>query len=132
MEEIDPHEIARQVVMALVLEPIAEKRGCTTRTYDLKETIKLQHLQAAGINVGRFFYEMADRVKTNKGNQPESYFDLALEALGSSRMNLENGGKLINQGLIAMMSHVVVSGLMTDGDGVAVCRVIPEVLKRSS
>jgi hypothetical protein len=131
MNKPDSHEVARLVVMALVLEPLSEKEGCTTRSVDLKSTIKLQHLQAAGVNAGRYFYEIAERVRV-AGGQPDSYFDVALEALDGSIANLDNSGKLINQGLIAMMSHVVVASLLVAGDGVAVCEQVPEVLKNSS
>jgi len=131
MNNPDSHEVARQVVMALVLEPLAEKGGCTTRLVDLDSSIRLQHLQAAGVNVGRYFYEIAERVQV-AGGQPDSYFDVALEALGGSIANLDNSGKLINQGLIAMMSHVVVASLLVEGDGVAVCEYVPVVLKNSS
>lgn len=131
MNTPDSHEVARLVVLALVLEPLAEKDGCTTRSHDLDSSIRLQHLQAAGCNVGRYFYDIAERVRVSHG-QPESYFDSALEALQASTRNIDNSGKLINQGLIAMMAHVVVASLVVDGDGVAVCASVPKVLKNSS
>lgn len=132
MQKIDPHEITRQITLALVLEPLAEKDGCTTRNLDLDETIRLQHLQAAGINVSRYFYELAKRVKENNGKQPELYFDLAFDAVRDSQKNLQNSGKYINQGLITMFFHVVMASLLTEGDGIDVCKKVPEVLKNSS
>ncbi|MBI2624334.1 hypothetical protein HYW67_02460 [Candidatus Parcubacteria bacterium] len=52
---IDPQEVQRQVVLALVLEPLAEKSGCTTRSRDSSEELRLVDLQGAAVNVGRIF-----------------------------------------------------------------------------
>lgn len=132
MQRPDPHEVARQVTLSLVLEPLSEKSGCTTRTLDLDESIRLQHLQAAGVNVASYFYELAKRIEENNGQQPKVYFDLALDAVKNSQKNLQNYGKYINQGLITMLFHVVTASLLTTGDGIEVCKKVPMVLKNSS
>ena len=131
MKRIDAHEVARQVVVSLVLEPIAEKDGCTTRTIDLDETIRLQHLQVAGVNVGRYFFDLVERINKCDGQPPE-YFDLAWNAVNESQKNLQNTGKYINQGLITIFFHVVLASLLTEGTGVDVCKNVPNILEKSS
>ena len=74
-----------KLLFSLVLEPLSEKSGCTTRTLDLDESIRLQHLQAAGVNVASYFYELAKRIEENNNQQPKVYFDLALDAVKNSQ-----------------------------------------------
>lgn len=128
---IDPHEIERRLVLAMILEPLAEKEGCTTRTRDLHDKIRLQHLQAAGVNTGKYFFQLAERVNEQQG-QPRVYWDLALEALRTSRLNIANTGKFISQGLVAILIDIVLSSILTEGDGIAVCKAVPDILKKSS
>ena len=69
MHTIDPHEIERRAVLALVLEPIVEKEGCTTRSRDIDASLRLIDLQGAGVNVGKYFYELAERVNPDRSSR---------------------------------------------------------------
>lgn len=128
---VNPFEVARQVTLALVLEPLSDKEGCTTRSQDLNENIRLQHLQASAINSSKFFYQLAERVK-EQGGQPKVHWDLALAALKDSSRNIANSKKIINQGLIAVLIELALSGLITEGDGIKICKAVPHILKSSS
>ena len=76
----DPFEVQRRVTLALTLEPPAEKPGCTTRTIDASDDLKLVYFQTAAINAGKYFAELTVRVNKSKGKQPV-FSDLSLSAL---------------------------------------------------
>ena len=126
----NPHDIERQVVFALVFEPIAEKKGCTSISHDLSPMIKVTDLISSGINVGEQFYALAERVNNSAG-QPEVFYDLYLEALKSST-RYRKSQKYINQGLLGVLFPLVVSRLTISGDGEVVCRNIVNILKKTS
>lgn len=127
---IDPHEIERRVILSLILEPLAEKEGCTTRTKDISGDLRLADLQVAAINVGQYFYELALRVKKENG-QPKIFYDLAFEALKGSTKNIKND-KFINFGLVEILFPIVLSQLVYGGRGIAVIKNTLKVLKNSS
>lgn len=127
---IDPQEVQRQVVLALVLEPLAEKAGCTTRNRDINEELRLVDLQGAAVNVGRYFHELARRVQRSKG-QPRVFFDLCFRALTDSAKNLKNK-KFVNLGLLELLFPMVVAKLTARGGETAVWRNYIRVLKQSS
>lgn len=127
---IDPLEVQRQVSLAFVLEPLAEKEGCTTRYKDQNSELSLARLQAAGVSVGPYFYELATRVKKESG-QPKVFYDLFQPALASSALNATSK-KHINYGLLELLFPFVIARLTIDGDGLAVCNRFSEVLKNSS
>lgn len=129
-EHIDPHEIERLSLLALILEPLPEKLGCTTRTVDLDEARKLEFFLASGINIGRYFFELAVRVKNERG-QPDVFFDLALSAARASSKNIALK-KCINLGLIDLLFTIVLSSLLTDREAENVCAEVPIILKNSS
>ncbi len=130
MKPVDPHEIARRVIMALVLEPIAEKKGCTTRSTDISKDLRLVDLQGAGVNVGKYFYELAKRVN-RVGGQPKLFFDLCLGALRNSTNSLSNK-KIINLGLTELLFMVVTSHLAYGGSGKKILQNMRKVLTGSS
>lgn len=77
------------MVLALALEPLAEKKGCTTRTIDLQQNLKLVDFQAAAINTGPYFHALAERIYKSRA-QPKYFYDLCLNAIQGSTHNLEN------------------------------------------
>lgn len=127
---IDPHEVARQVALALLVEPLAEKEGCTTRGRDISDTLRLIDLQTASVNVSRYFYELAERVKEERG-QPRVFYDLLLAALNTSTKNSVNQ-KIINLGLLELLFPIVVARLTTRGSNVAVFKRLKELFWKSS
>src|SRR3989338_954399 len=127
---IEPHEVERRVVLALVLEPVAEKAGCTTRSRDVSKDLRLIDLQGAGVNVGRYFYELAERINRQR-EQPKLYYDLCFEALRNSTRSLGNK-KFVNLGFLELLFMFVVSHLAYGGSGRKVLKNIRKVLLKSS
>lgn len=105
IQKLDPHEVARQASLALVLEPIAEKAGCTTRSIDLSNDLKLIYFLANGVNSNEYFYTLAKRVN-RAGGQPKVFFDLFVPALKNTG-KYNQSTKFINYGLIEIMLLVV-------------------------
>ena len=73
-------DIMHYVILASVLEPIPEKKGCTTRKNDWQDKSKLEYFLISGVNIGRVFYELVERIKENNYKQPDLIYDLAYKA----------------------------------------------------
>src|SRR4051812_35771615 len=101
MKRVNPKIVQRDVVLALVIEPLAEKEGCTTRSHDLHDQLKLVDFQTSAVNVGQYFFELARRVNAS-GGQPKKFYDLCFEALIDSTAGLDNK-KYINWGLLDLL-----------------------------
>ncbi len=130
MKKINPPEVQRIAVLALALEPLAEKKGCTTRTIDLHSNLKLVDFQAAAINAGLYFYTLAERIKKAHG-QPKYFYDLCVRAIEDSTRNLENK-KQINFGLLDLLFPLIISHVVYGGSGATICKNFVKVLKNSS
>ena len=94
----DSLTIMRNVILASILEPIPNKKGCTTRYKDWQEKSKLEYFLIAGVNIGDVFYKLSERIIENNYKQPNLIYDLAYEAQ-LKRLKNRNGGK-INFGII--------------------------------
>src|SRR3989344_429420 len=130
MKIIDSHEVERLAVLSLALEPLAKKNGCTSRGRDLRKDLRLVDFQTAAVNSGKYFYELAERIKRTKG-QPKVFYDLSFQALNNSTKNIKNK-KIISFGLIELLFLIVVSHLVYGGRGVGVIKNIAKVFLHSS
>ena len=104
-ERITPREVRRYVQLATVLEPIAEKEGCTTRSKDLCEFQKLEYFLTAGVNIGDAFEDLIDRIY--KHGFPCQTYDLCYRAQADSKKN-RRGGR-VNQGIIEFLFPLIIS-----------------------
>ncbi|MEK6874377.1 MAG: hypothetical protein AABX52_01355 [Nanoarchaeota archaeon] len=102
---ITPREIRRHVQLACVLEPVAEKEGCTTRSTNLSKYQKLEYFLTAGVNIGDAFEDLAHRIYNN--GFPCQTYDLCYRAQADSKKN-RRGGR-INQGIIEFLFPLVIS-----------------------
>lgn len=122
-------EILRNVVLAGVLEPIPEKPGCTTRSFDLSERAKLDYFLTAAVNIGWDFYDLAERIKENGYKQPKVIFDTAYNAQVNSFKN-RNGSRM-NFGIISPLIPVVTAQLVYGGNGMEALKKTVHVLKQT-
>lgn len=123
-------EVLRNVVLAGVLEPIPEKPGCTTRSFDLNERAKLEYFLTGAVNIGWDFYDLAERIKENNFNQPAVIFDTALSAQEHSFQN--RTGSRINFGIIGPLVPVITSQLVYGEDGLETLKRTSDVLRATS
>lgn len=105
-----PQSIRRNIQLALALEPLSEKPGCTTRSRDCSRHLKLEYFIAGAINVGDAFEEMAIRLQSSRG-QPKIY-DLALKAQLDSKKN--RAGGRVNAGMIEMLAPIIAAQIIYD------------------
>jgi len=108
------HEVARNAVMALALEPLADKPGCTTRRIDSSSGTKLEYFLISAINSHRAFYSLADRI-VREGRQPGCIYDFAYEAQKDSLRN-RGGGKVI-WGEIQLLMPLVAAQVLEHLEG---------------
>lgn len=106
MTELSPGQLQRFVELSLVLEPVADKEGCTTRHVDIPGK-PLGDFLIAAVNVGEIFREYASSLL--EGNQ-EVYSHL-LRALAVS--NDFKRKKYINHGLLVFLFIAVKSRHMS-------------------
>ncbi len=94
-------ELMRKFIIASVLEPVASKKGCTTRYRDIKDSKRLEFFLTAGINSGfpirRFVEYLLQRKEAGERTMLGS-FRFLTEAVVMSKFN-RRGGK-INQGIL--------------------------------
>ncbi len=105
--KLTPEQIQKTVELAFVLEPILDKKDCTTRYVDLPGKPLTDFLVAA-INVGEIFREYAQSIL--KGNT-ETYSHI-LEAMRCS--NDLKSKKYINYGLLVFMFIAIRSRYLSD------------------
>lgn len=84
--------MSRNVVVAMITEPLPEKEGCTTRTVDSSLNAKLEFFIVGGANIMWAFYDLS-YIILDEGELPSSYFLYAYEAQKASVRN-RNGGKI--------------------------------------
>jgi len=127
-----PDETRRQVQLALAMEPLSEKIGCTTREKDCSRNLRLEYFIAGAINVGDAFAELAKRVLASE-KQPLIY-DLSHKAQLDCTKN-RIGGR-INHGIIEMLMPIITAQMLYDRDyklGVEeILEKAIEVMKNSS
>jgi triphosphoribosyl-dephospho-CoA synthetase len=72
-------ELTRAFLLALSIEPLAEKRGCTTRKVDASPGTKLEYFIVSAVNSYPSFTVLINRILDLK-KQPECIFDIAHDA----------------------------------------------------
>lgn len=112
-ERRNPREIRRDVELALALEPLSNKYGCTTRIRNCSRHLKLEYFISAGINSGGTFEDLAKRILDLK-KQPEVIYDLLYMAQLEGMRN-RIGGR-INQGALEMLFPIVASQCIYNSD----------------
>lgn len=123
-------EIMHYVILACILEPIPEKRGCTTRKKDWQEKSKLEYYLISGVNIGRVFYELSERIKNNNYVQPKLIYDLSYKAQKESFKN-RNGGK-INFGIIELLIPIVSAQVIMQKFDINILDDVEKILKRTT
>ncbi len=104
------------VQRALVLEPLADKSGCTTRYEDLPGR-PLESFVTAGLNVGPIFSQFA--AEWLQGRQ-RTLFHYFTQALKTSK----TGGKYVNFGLLEILFPAVAARIECDNPDEVVAKVI--------
>lgn len=118
------------VMLASILEPIPEKNGCTTRLVDYQNKSKLEYFLIAGVNIGKVFYDLAERIKKNNYKQPKCIYDLAYLAQVKS---LENrGGGKINFGIIELLIPIVTAQVIYQNSDLSILDKVEDILKNTS
>lgn len=107
-------DIVRNVILASCLEVIPEKKGCTSKNENYKENSKFEYFLIAGINIGNDISNLIKKVEENDNKQPNTIYDIALDAQKSSIRN-RNGGK-INFGIIELFIPIITSQLVYNSD----------------
>ena len=126
----DSLDIMYYVILASVLEPIPEKKGCTTRKNDWQDKSKLEYFLISGVNIGRVFYELAERIKDNNYKQPDLIYDLACKAQKESLKN-RKGGK-INFGIIELLIPIITTQIIEQRNDINILDKVEEVLKSTT
>lgn len=122
--------IMRNVILASILEPILNKKGCTTRYQDWQSKSKLEYFLISGVNIGELFYKLSERIIKNDLKQPKLIYDLAYEAQMSSFKN-RYGGK-INFGIIELLIPIVTAQIVYQDNDITVLNKVETVLKNTS
>lgn len=123
-------DIMHYVILASVLEPIPEKKGCTTRKYDWQDKSKLEYFLISGINIGHVFYELVERIKNNNYKQPSLIYDLAYKAQKESFKN-RKGGK-INFGIIELLIPIITAQIIEQKNDIKLLDKVEEILKNTT
>jgi hypothetical protein len=119
---LSPSKIQDIVTIAFALEPLSDKKGCTTRFRDLPGK-PLEDFIIAGINASKYFRYFAEDLKKDSMTATFKYFPDALE-----NSNHFKSPKTINFGLLEIMFPTVHARLLCDDKTVVVDKIL-EVLK---
>lgn len=122
--------IMKNVILASVLEPIPLKDGCTTRLKDYKDKSKLEYFLIAGVNIGKVFYELAERIESNDLKQPSLLYDLAYKAQLEGHKNRDGGN--INFGIIELLIPIVATQIIYDRYDISVLDKVEVILKNTT
>lgn len=122
-------EIMTNVILSSVLEPIPNKQGCTSKHCDWQEKSKFEYFLIAGVNIGKCFYELSERIIKNNYKQPLIY-DIAYQAQKESLKN-RNGGK-INFGIIELFVPIITAQVMFRDDSISVLDKVKDVLDHTT
>lgn len=123
-------DIVHYIILASILEPIPEKKGCTTRKNDWQDKSKLEYFLISGVNIGKAFYELIERIKDNNYKQPNLIYDLAYKAQKESFKN-RKGGK-INFGIIELMIPIISTQIIEQKNDISILDKVEEVLKNTT
>lgn len=123
-------DIMHYVILTSVLEPLPEKKGCTTRKNDWQDKSKLEYFLISGVNIGRVFYELAERIKDNNYKQPNLIYDLSYKAQKESLKN-RKGGK-INFGIIELLIPIITTQIIEQRNDINILDKVEEILKNTT
>lgn len=128
-KRITARDVRRFVQLATVLEPIAEKEGCTTRTKDICEFQKLEYFLTAGVNIGDAFEDLTHRIYGI--GFPCQTYDLCYRAQADSKKN-RKGGR-VNQGIIEFLFPLVLSQISNQlTNTYQIIESVPEILEKTT
>ncbi len=105
-----PEKVMKNIALAFALEPIPDKRGCTTRYSDLKPTITLEMLTSAAVNSSVAYLHLARYClehQTVKGS-----YQYLFEAMTFSKWG--RGGGKTNQGMLEFTVPIVAAQMVYD------------------
>ena len=105
-----PEKVLRNIGLAFTLEPIPDKRGCTTRFNDLKPTITLEMLTSAAVNSSLAYMHLAKYCLEHQ--TIEGSYKFLLEAMTHSKW-ARDGGK-VNQGMLEFTVPIVAAHMLYD------------------
>ena len=125
----DPLEVERQVVLAYALEATLPKPACTSRYRDVGPKQRFEYFLVSAVNSGRYFHDLADRIRS-VGGQPPVIYDLAYSALMTSQRS--RAGKIVNYGLLEAMLPVVTAKCLYDRSGSDTLGLVCKVLEDTS
>ncbi|MBI4128981.1 MAG: HD domain-containing protein [Parcubacteria group bacterium] len=106
-----PRETGRQIMLAVALEPLSDKSGCTTRHRNISGFQKLEYFITGAVNIGEAFEGLCAEIK-RYGGQPPLIYHYALRAQKESKRN-RRGGR-VNQGIIELLTPIVVAQYLHD------------------
>lgn len=116
--QLTAEAIGLLVQRALVLEPLADKPGCTTRYEDLPGR-PLESFVLAGVNVGPVFARFAGE---RLSGQEQRIFYHFRQALEEGRVHTD--GKYVNFGLLEILFPAVAARLACDDPNRVVAKII--------
>lgn len=122
-------EIMTNVILSSVLEAIPNKIGCTSKLYDWQAKSKFEYFLIAGVNIGKCFYNLSERIINNNYKQPLIY-DIAYIAQQESLKN-RNGGK-INFGIIELFVPIITTQVLFNDNSINVLDRVEDVLKHTT
>jgi triphosphoribosyl-dephospho-CoA synthetase len=101
-------EIARKFMLACVLEPLADKKGCTTRFEDIKDSKRLELFMAAAVNSGFAIKHFVEYVEARMAI--EGSYEFLVEAVVASKFNRYYGK--INQGILEEVFPIIAAQII--------------------
>jgi hypothetical protein len=105
--EITPNRIRKLVEIAYTIEPLLDKKDCTTRFIDLPGKTIYDFI-LAGLNVGKVFEDYVRSVQEQNNKELLSHFEAAVKISNEYKHE-----KLINIGLLEFMFVAVKSRLIS-------------------
>lgn len=105
-----PEKVLRNIGLAFALEPIPDKRGCTTRYRDLKPTITLEMFTSAAINSSIAYLHLSRYCLEHQ--TIEGSYQFLLEAMRLSKW--ARGGGKVNQGMLEFTVPIIATQMLID------------------
>lgn len=127
---LSSEKIMRNIILASILEPIPDKKWCTTRYKDCSLKAKLEYFLIAWCNIGYDFYTLSERIKQNKYKQPSMIYDIAYNAQLHSYQN-RNWGK-VNFGIIELLVPIVTAQLVYNTSWIDTLKKTQQVIENTS
>lgn len=104
-----PIREARNISLACVLEPLSEKKGCTTRTMDIPGK-NLEMFLSGGVNIFPAYYNLTEHLLKIKS--PEGAYKFFHQAILLSKMNRKGGQ--INSGILEFSFPIFMAHVLDD------------------